>query len=84
MNYLWMCVSFLQLGLGFVHCLHGILSDHHQQIHQDHSGVQAQEKEHREEPEDQTEAAGLGLSRPGVGYVHQFGPQHSRGAAGPV
>lgn len=84
MNYLWICDSFLQLSLGFFHRLHGILSDHHQQIHQDHPGVQAQAKEHREEPEDQAEAAGLGLSRPGVGYVYQFGPQHSWGTAGPV
>lgn len=73
-----------QLGLGFFYCLHGVLGDHHQQIHQDHPGVQAQAEKHREEPKDQAEAARLGLARPGVGHVHQLGPQHSRGAAGPV
>lgn len=64
--------------------MHGILSDHHQQIHKDYPGVQAQAKEHGEEPEDQAAAPGAGLPRADVGHVYQLGAQYSRGAAGAV
>lgn len=67
-----------------LHSLHGVLGHHHQPLHQNHPGVQAQAQEHREESEDQAEAVGAGLSGAGVGHVHQLGAEHGRGAARPV
>lgn len=78
-----MC-SFLQVGLGLFHSMHGVLGDHHQQIHKDYPGVQAQTEEHGEEPEDQAAAPGAGLPRADVGHVYQLSAQHSRRAAGAV
>lgn len=75
---------FAQFGLELLHSLYGLLSHHHKPLHQNHPGVQTQAQKYWEEPEDQAEAAGAGLSWAGVGHVHQFCAQHCRGTSGPL
>lgn len=79
-----MLCLFLQFGLELIHCLHGVFCNNHKQIHKDYHGVQTQAKEHREEPEDQAEVIGPGVSGAGVGHVHQLCAQYNWGVPGPV